>query len=55
LKHVVQAGAAAGHGPKLKDWSPEAIALAAEQVKAFEANQRQRQTKVGVKPAPAVA
>jgi hypothetical protein len=42
LQHVIEAGARAGHGKDLAAWSGRAIALAAEETKAFEAKARQR-------------
>jgi hypothetical protein len=43
IKHVVQAGVKAGHGPDLAAWSGPAMLLAAEETKAFEAQARKRQ------------
>jgi hypothetical protein len=43
VKHVVQAGVQAGYDSDLATWSGPAIALAAEQTKAFEAEARRRQ------------
>ena len=37
LQHIVEAGAKAGHGPDLATWSGQAIALAVEETKTFEA------------------
>jgi hypothetical protein len=42
VKHVVQAGIKAGHEPDLATWSGPAIALAVEEVRAFEACLRQQ-------------
>ncbi|MBY0528367.1 MAG: hypothetical protein K2R98_33560 [Gemmataceae bacterium] len=42
VKHVVQAGAKAGHGADLTKWNTTAIALAAEETRTFEAQARQR-------------
>jgi hypothetical protein len=43
VKHVVEAGVKAGHGADLTTWGAEAIALAAEETRAFEARARQEQ------------
>src|SRR5262249_5067746 len=45
VKHVVAAGVKAGHDSDLSTWSGPAIALATDEVKAFEAHARQRQTR----------
>jgi hypothetical protein len=42
LKHIVAAGAKAGHGPDLATWSGPAITLAVEETKVFEAQLRQQ-------------
>jgi hypothetical protein len=42
VKHVVQAGVKAGHDSDLAAWSGPAIALAAEETRAFEAEARRR-------------
>jgi Rad52/22 family double-strand break repair protein len=42
IKHVVAAGVKAGYGPDLAAWSQPAMALAAEETKAFEAEARRR-------------
>lgn len=41
VKHIVRAGAAAGHGPDLAAWSGAAITLAIDETKAFEAAARE--------------
>ncbi len=41
VKHVVQAGAAAGYDADLSTWTGPAIQLAIEQTRAFEASRRQ--------------
>jgi hypothetical protein len=43
VKHVVQAGARAGYDSYLAGWSGPAMALAAEETKAFEAEARKKQ------------
>jgi hypothetical protein len=43
VKHVVQAGVKAGFKADLTGWSGPAMALAAEETKAFEAVARNRQ------------
>ncbi len=42
VKHIVQAGVKAGYDPDLATWSGQAIALAAEETKVFEAQCRQK-------------
>ena len=44
VKHVVQAGVKAGHDSDLSTWAGEAIQLAVEETKVFEARARQRKT-----------
>jgi hypothetical protein len=41
VKHVVQAGTAAGYDSDLATWTGPAISLAVEETKAFEARARQ--------------
>jgi hypothetical protein len=45
VKHVVQAGVKAGHGPDLAGWSGPAIQLAVEETKNFEGRLRQQPAK----------
>lgn len=40
MRQIVQAGAKAGHGPDVARWPQEAVALAAEAVRIFEAGRR---------------
>ncbi len=42
VNHVAQAGIKAGHGPDLAAWNDDAIVLAVDETKAFEAQARQR-------------
>jgi hypothetical protein len=44
LKHVTQAGVKAGHVADLTTWTGPAIALAAEETRAFEAQTRHKRT-----------
>lgn len=44
VKHVVQAGVKAGHDSDLSTWAGDAIQLAVEETKTFEARARQRKT-----------
>jgi hypothetical protein len=41
VEHVVRSGTQAGYGPDLAGWSGQAIALAVEETRAFEASARQ--------------
>lgn len=41
VKHIVQAGVSAGHDADLSSWSPDAMVLAVEETKTFEAKARQ--------------
>lgn len=42
VKHIVQAGVSAGHEADLSSWNPDAMVLAVEETKTFEAKARQR-------------
>src|SRR5205807_9465598 len=42
LRHVSEAGAKAGYGPEMDDWTAPAIACAAQETKACEARVRQQ-------------
>jgi hypothetical protein len=48
VKHVVAAGVKVGHGTELANWTGPAIALAAEETRAFESARRDTNSKKDV-------